>query len=113
MMLRSNVIQAKRTTVDGIVFDSKKEADRYLVLKQMQKDGIISDLKLQPEYLLLPKQVDANGRCLERSLSYRADFSYIKDGETIVEDVKGFKFPEYRIKRKLMLYFHNIRVHET
>lgn len=113
MMLRSNVIQAKRTTVDGITFDSKKEADRYLVLKQMETEGLISDLILQPEYLLLPKQVDADGRCLERSLSYRADFSYTRDGETVVEDVKGFRFPEYRIKRKLMLYFHGIQVYET
>ena len=112
-MLRNNVIQAKKTTVDGITFDSKKEADRYLVLKQMESEGIISDLILQPEYLLLPKQVDANGRCLERSLSYRADFSYIKDGQTVVEDVKGFRFPEYIIKRKLMLYFYGIQIFET
>lgn len=112
-MMRNNIIQAKKTTADGITFDSKKEADRYLVLKKMESEGIISDLILQPEYLLLPKQVDANGRCLERSLSYRADFSYTKDGETIVEDVKGFKFPEYRIKRKLMLYFHGIQIYET
>lgn len=112
-MMRNNVIQARKTTVDGITFDSQKEAERYLELKRMEEEGVISDLKLQPEYNLLPKQVDATGRCLERSLSYRADFSYIKDGETIVEDVKGFRFPEYIIKRKLMLYFHNIRVHET
>ena len=112
-MMRNNIIQAKKTTVDGITFDSKKEAERYVVLKQMEKDGIISDLKLQPQYNLLPKQVDANGRCLERSLSYRADFSYVRDGKTIVEDVKGYHFPEYIIKRKLMLYFHGIQIYET
>ena len=112
-MMRNNIIQAKKTTVDGITFDSEKEAKRYIELKQMQDDGVISDLRLQPEYKLLPKQVDETGRCLERSLSYRADFSYIKDGETIVEDVKGYRFPEYIIKRKLMLYFHGIQIYET
>ena len=112
-MMRNNIIQAKKTTVDGITFDSQKEAERYLELKRMEEDGVISDLKLQPEYNLLPKQVDENGRCLERSLSYRADFSYIKDGQTVVEDVKGFRFPEYIIKRKLMLYFYGIQIFET
>ena len=112
-MMRNNIIQAKKTTVDGITFDSEKEAKRYIELKRMEADGIISDLKLQPEYNLLPKQVDENGRCLERSLSYRADFSYIRDGKEIVEDVKGFRFPEYIIKRKLMLYFHGVQIFET
>lgn len=112
-MTRNNIIQAKRTTVDGITFDSEKEAKRYIELKRMEEDGVISDLKLQPEYNLLPKQVDENGRCLERPLSYRADFSYVRDGKTIVEDVKGFRFPEYIIKRKLMLYFHGIQILET
>ena len=53
-----------------------------------------------------------NGKTIERQCVYIADFVYTKDNKLIVEDTKGFRTPEYRIKRKLMLYIHNIRITE-
>lgn len=98
--------------VDG--FDSKLEAKRAGELALLQRAGAITDLKLQPVFELIPKQVDKDGKCLERRLTYRADFSYV-DGEgcLVTEDAKGCKTDVYRIKRKLMLALLGIRVVEV
>ena len=119
---------AKKVIVDGITFDSKKEAERYLFLKQQERKGLISDLQLQVPFVLIPAQYEEvktftkkgkekiSKKLIERKLSYIADFVYFKDGETVVEDVKGFRnstaYSIYVIKRKLMLYFHGIRIAE-
>jgi hypothetical protein len=65
--------------------------------------------------VLIPSQKDENGKVIERECSYKADFVYfdIEANKTIVEDTKGFRTPEYKIKRKLMLYVHNIRIKEV
>ncbi len=70
--------------------------------------------------MLIPTQREPNiigtrggvkkGKLLERECSYIADFVYIKNGKIVVEDTKGVRTKEYIIKRKLMLYVHNIRV---
>lgn len=95
--------RAIRTTVDGITFDSKREANRYSELKMMEKAGIINSLKLQPEF-----KCQINGK---KICTYKADFEYLMvdeegpDGQIgyyIVEDVKGFKTPVYRLKKKLV-----------
>ena len=99
---------------DGEVFDSVKEFHRWGVLKLNQRAGIISDLRRQVKYVLIPTQRDQKtGKVLERECAYVADFVYQKDGETVVEDSKGFRTPEYRLKKKLMLWVHNIRIKET
>lgn len=116
----------KKVTLNGIEFDSKKEAQRYGQLLLMQRAGHISDLELQKEYELIPSQYvnvcAADGtvkrRCAERAVKYVADFAYKCGGETIVEDVKGYRDPKggayakFVLKRKLMLYVHGIRVRE-
>lgn len=116
-----------KMSVNGIgIFDSKKEYDRYLQLSIMQNAGIISELRRQVSYELIPAQYETyerygkkgnrlkdGKRCIEKSLNYKADFVYRKGGETVVEDVKGFKTKEYIIKRKLMLYIHGIKIKET
>ena len=89
-----------KTTVDGIRFDSKREAERYSELKLLERAGIITDLKLQPKFELIPKH---NGN---RALTYIADFSYTEGGEKIVEDVKGMETKEFKIKKKLFEYFY-------
>ena len=109
---KGNKYGAKRTTIDGKTFDSTKEANRYTSLLLLQRAGVISDLKTQVKYVLIPTQRDAEGNLLEKECSYKADFVYKRDGQTIVEDTKGFKTPEYIIKRKLMLHIHNIRIQE-
>jgi len=96
---------------DGIEFDSIKECQRYCELKLMQRAGVISDLQMQVSFELLPSQ-RIDGKVVERAVNYIADFVYKQDGQTVVEDTKGYKTPEYIIKRKLMLYIRNIRIRE-
>ena len=110
--------KAVKTTIDGITFDSKKEAKRYTELKLLEKTGMISHLELQPEYKIIINGV--------KVCTYRGDFQYFtvrredekpyrnSKGELVVqtmtgdpeghilEDVKGFKTPIYRLKKKLV-----------
>ena len=90
----------------GILFASKKEAERYLELKALQDAGWIKNLQLQERFLLIAATPG------EKACSYVADFSYYCQGEKIVEDVKGVKTPVYRIKKKLMLEKFGIKIKE-
>lgn len=104
----------KKITVDGQIFDSKKEANRYKELRLLEKAGAIKDLRMQVKFTLIPAQRDeATGKVVERECSYKADFVYEEDGKAVVEDVKGFRTKEYIIKRKLMLYQYGIRIREV
>lgn len=111
----------KKVTIDGITFDSIKEAHRYKELTILQKAGVIKDLRLQVEFELIPAQremISKNGeikpgKVLERKCVYRADFVYYEGGEMVVEDVKGVRTKEYIIKRKLMLKVYGIRIREV
>lgn len=96
----------KTVTSDGIRHDSRKEANRWCELNLLLRAGVIQDLKRQVKFELLPKQEG------ERAVYYIADFTYIENGKTVVEDVKGMKTKEYRLKKKMMLYFHGIRIKE-
>jgi len=102
------------TIVDGVKFDSKKEANRYRDLKMLQAGGKIKDLKWQIKFELIPTQT-YKGQTLRR-VSYYADFSYYdtEKNETIIEDVKGIKTTEYIIKKKMLIYkYPNINFIET
>lgn len=94
---------AKKTTVDGITFDSKKEANRYTELVAMQTAGLIKNLRLQPKYLL-QENFCKNGTAY-RPIYYVADFEYFdtEKQKTIVEDVKSkaTATPVYKLKKKL------------
>ena len=113
-MILSTKYKNKRVVYDGIKFDSKKEAARYSELKMFEEIGAISDLKLQQEFVLIPAQ-KIDGKVVERAVKYKADFTYIArdTGEFVVEDSKGFRTPEFVIKRKLMLKVHGIKVREV
>mgnify|MGYP002519246327 CR=1 FL=1 len=93
---------------DGQVFDSVKEFHRWGCLRLLERAGRITDLKRQVSFELIPKQ---DG---ERACTYLADFVY-KDsnGKTIVEDAKGVRTDAYKIKKKLMLWVHGIKVQEV
>lgn len=93
------------TVLEGIKFHSKKEADRYGDLRLLEKAKEISKLKLQVKFLLV---IDG-----EQVSSYIADFTYLKAGKLVVEDVKGFKTEGYRLKKKLMAALHKIEILET
>ena len=99
-----NKYRNKKTIVDGIPFDSKKEARRYQELKLLAKGGLIKNLELQPKFEVLPAY-RRNGKKIEE-ISYIADFKFIdtQRGITVVEDVKGFKTEVYKLKKKMFLY---------
>lgn len=103
--------RARKTTVDGITFDSRKEADRYLVLKGMEEDGSIEDLRRQVRYELVPA-FDVDGKHY-RPVFYVADFVYVEDGKTVVEDVKGVRTDVYRLKSKLFARRYGMSIKET
>lgn len=102
---------ARKTTVDGITFDSRKEADRYLVLKGMEDDGAIGDLRRQVRYELVPA-FDVDGRHY-RPVYYVADFVYVDDGKEVVEDVKGMRTDVYKLKSKLFARRYGMSIKET
>ena len=96
-------------------FDSQAEADRYMELRVMQKAGIITCLVCHPKYDLIPTQKVPGQRAF-RPHRYTADFTYVRDGQVIVEDVKSVRTREerdYIINRKLMWMIHKIYVHEV
>lgn len=102
METRKSKYGAQKTTVNGITFDSKKESERYASLLLLERAGVISNLKLQPRFLLQEGFVYQGHK--ERKIEYVADFQYEKNGEVIVEDVKGMKTDVYKLKRKLFLF---------
>lgn len=94
-----NVASKERRTFGCITFDSMAEMKRYHELKMLEKSGVITGLELQPKFLLVPKTKKGG-----RAVYYSADFKYIKDGQTIYEDVKGVKTDVYKLKKKLLLW---------
>lgn len=115
----------KKAKAGDLVFDSRKERDRYLKLSLLMKAGEISDLRRQVSYELIPaiyetveKQMKTKTkmvqRCVQRAVHYVADFVYKdKEGNEIVEDVKGstkMLTPEFCLKMKLMRHVHGIQI---
>lgn len=121
---KRNKYGSSTCTVDGIVFDSQREAKRYIDLHLLEINGKISNLQRQVKYVLIPTQREPDsigpkggvkkGKVIEKECSYIADFVYLDNEkqETVVEDTKGFRTPEYIIKRKLMLHVYGIRIVE-
>ncbi len=120
--------KAEKTVINGIQFDSKKEAYHWAELKALEKAGEIHDLQRQVKFVLIPAQREPDtvgarggiikGKLIERECAYIADFTYFdKHGIFHVEDAKGCKDGEayalFVIKRKLMLYIHGIRIKEV
>ena len=120
----------RKVVINGIEFHSRKEARRYTELLLMEKAGTIKALRRQVPFELIPAQYEdvytgeyyQRGEhkgepklkrvCVEKAVTYYADFVYIEGGETVVEDTKGFKTPEYILKRKLMRHLLGIRIKE-
>lgn len=104
----------RKITVNGETFDSKKEYKRWCELKLLERAGEIINLDRQHRFQIIPTQRDLDGNILERPVIYIADFTYNekKTGKLVVEDTKGFKTPEYILKRKMMLYWNGIRIRE-
>lgn len=102
-----NKYHAIPTLVDGIRFDSKKEAKRYQELKLLERAHQIRDLKLQVPFILLPKSEYG------RDIKYVADFTYYEGDKFIVEDVKGVRTSTYKVKKRLLAEKYGIKIRET
>lgn len=117
-----------KLTIKGETYDSQIELARHLFLQNREKEGAISNLRRQVDYELIPAQYGTRIKHLktkdkeetyliEKSCHYKADFVYERNGKLVVEDCKGQsspKFstqtPEFRIKKKLMLWRYGIKV---
>lgn len=104
----------KKVMVDGIKFDSKKEAKRFQELMILKKTGLIKELELQPTFELQESYTNNKGEKV-RAITYKADFIYFDKhlNRYIVEDVKGFKTDVYKLKKKLFEYqYPNLTIEE-
>ncbi len=111
--MRRHKYGAKPTTIDGIRFASKAEAWRYSELLMLQKAGEIRALVLQPKFPLWAYSVS---RINARPVGvYFADFGYVRviDSEEVIEDVKGFRTPLYRWKKKHVEAQYGITITEV
>lgn len=120
----------RKITRDGELFDSLKEYRRYTELLLLERAGVIQELQRQVPFELIPAfyeeiytgeyyqrgphmgEPKRKRVCVEKAVTYYADFVYYEGGVKVVEDTKGFKTPEYILKRKLMLHVYGIRIKE-
>lgn len=108
LVKKQNKYHAKKTTTNGITFDSKKESQDWLKFCQMEACGLISDLKRQVKFVLQPAYVNNQGKKI-REISYYADFTFVKDGKKYAVDSKSEitkKDKTYRLKRKMFEYIY-------
>lgn len=122
--MRKNKYNNNRVVFDGHVFDSEKERDRYIVLKQKQRRGEIFSLQLQKKFVLTDAiYVDERGIIVDRHTKgrklyakkseYKCDFFYYtKNGDPVIEDVKGYKTDLYQLKKKVMADKYGIVIKE-
>lgn len=105
---------SKKTEVCGITFDSKAEAERFMELDMLEKVGAIKDLARQVPFVVIQGKRWSDGK-KHRDTKYIADFVYTdaETGETIVEDVKGFRTDAYRLKAELMKERYNVEIREV
>lgn len=130
-----NKLNNHKVEFDGKLFGSKREAHRYAELRLLERSGHITDLQTQVPFELIPAQYEdvptgeyykigeKKGQpkikrvCVEQSVVYVADFVYTENGKKVVEDTKGCRdgitYNYFVLKRKMMLYFHGIRVREV
>ena len=111
--LKGNKYHNEKVTVDGITFDSKREAARWSELLLMQRAGEITGLARQVRIEVIPKTK------LYRASTYVADFVYFdkKANKTVYEDVKGYKeglaYQHFKLKQKTLYWRYGIEVKEV
>lgn len=126
-------IAHKKTTIDGIKFDSKMESDYYTYLKAEKKAGRIKSFELQPEFILQPKHFVMNSKVhietdsnyaemdklrkkhnkenpdnkiqIVQAIKYISDFLIVyKDNSVKTIDVKGIKTADFKLKEKMFKF---------
>ena len=108
-----NKFNAKKVHTDEGDFDSKREYARWRDLQLLQRAGKISQLRRQVRFQLCETPYDEDGKALFRGVSYVADFVYVEDGKTVVEDCKGFRTDAYQIKKKWFYDRYHILIRES
>lgn len=117
----------EKVTYQGMSFDSKKELQRYLVLLEAERRGIISDLKRQVKFELIPAITEeyvehlktkdkVKTRTLQLAVTYICDFTYTKEGQMVIEDVKispSMLTKEYQLKKKMLYAMHRLSIKEV
>lgn len=99
---KKNKYNAKKTEVDGITFDSAKEARKYAELRLLQRAGEVTEIELQPKFTLLPG-FRYRGKKIQ-GVTYTADFLVTyKDGSRQIVETKGYKTRDYILRKKLLL----------
>ena len=120
-----NKYHNKKIVIDGITFDSTKEGQVYVTLKDKMSKNIISDLKMQPRWVLQPKLTEKyiehkktkdveKERTVLQPIYYTADFSFMYNDKLVVIDVKGSKYTiskDFPLRIKMLKYHHNLDVH--
>ena len=86
--------RAIKTKVDGITFDSRKEAEYYGTLKFLLRAGEIDGFCIQPRFVLTENS--------EKATEYRADFIIFRNGGYEIVDVKGLQTSEFKLKMKML-----------
>jgi hypothetical protein len=108
-----NKYHAKKVTFFGETFDSRKEGERWLVLRNLEQRNEIRDLRRQVKFELVPAY-PAIGL---RALTYIADFVYSQGGKTVVEDVKGYTkgaaYELFKAKKKMLYFRYGLLVQEV
>ena len=105
----------KKVVLNGITFDSQKEARRYQDLSLLERAGEINDLELQKAFILAESVKFESEPRHKPAVKYVADFVYRENGQLVVEDVKSTmtrNLPVYRLKKHLMKSVHGIEIRE-
>lgn len=110
--MRPNKYRNQITEVDGRKFHSKKEAKRYQELKLLERGGLITNLQCQPRFEIVIDAKQVRYAESKRPMFYVADFSYFDKQNFVVEDVKGMKTPDYKIKRALVEHIYGFTIRE-
>ncbi len=122
-----NKYRNEKVTFQGMSFDSKKELQRYLFLLDAERKGIISDLKRQVKFELIPAITEeyvehlktkdkVKTRTLQLAVTYICDFTYVKDGVLVIEDIKSdpkLLTKEYQLKKKMLFAIHRLTIREV
>jgi hypothetical protein len=105
MFCRKSKYRNVKTEVNGIKFDSRREADKWRELEILRRSGILISVERQVAFLIIHNGV--------KICKYVADFVTVnRQGVKVVIDVKGFKTPVYRLKKKLVRAFYGIEIEE-
>lgn len=118
--MKVNKYRNKKVSFQGEDFDSKRELQRFLVLKDAESKGVIQNLQKQVKFELIPKIEEdvvihlktkdkIQRKTIQQPITYRADFVYEKDGTMVVEDVKASASMRaldkvFLLKEKLFMY---------